>query len=354
MSEPRDTAKLEDRQGKEGHARRSKQISYAELLERSALPLLLVFTIVFFSFLGSTSETFPTIANLQIVVSNQSVLLLIALAGLAPLITNEYDLTVGAVAGLSSIATASVLSDMNGHLIVACLAGVGTGVLVGAINAFFVSFVGINSLIVTLAMSTVIVGLVGGYTGGEGIVTGIPSSLIQLGSGSIGIFPIPLIFIVIASFLLWYVLAMTPFGRNLAAIGSNRAAASLVGLRVNQLVAATFLLSGAIAGLAGVLLVARSGGASPQVGNGFTLAAFAALFLGATSIKPGRFNVLGTVVAVFFIAALTSGLTLAGAQGWVNDVVNGGALMVGVSVSTLVARRRGADVQIKNKGISET
>ena len=103
----------------------------------------------------------------------------------------------------------------------------------------------------------------------------------------------------------------------------------------------SFVISGALAGVAGVLLVARNGSASPQVGNVITtLSALAAAYLGATSIKPGRFNVLGTLIAVFFVAFTVNGLLLAGVESWITDAFNGAALFVAVLISTIIGRKR--------------
>jgi ribose transport system permease protein len=313
-----------------------------ERLERFGLLGLLVAVVLFFSFLPSTSDVFATQANFQVVVGNQSVLALAALATLVPLITNQYDLSIGAVVGLSSIVVGTALSDWGLGVVLACLLGVLAGTIIGAINALLVALLRVNSLIATLGMSTVILGLVQGYTSGESIVSGIPSSMTRFGAGNVGAIPNMLFVIAGAAAALWYVLVLTPFGRGLAAVGSNAESARLVGLSVQRLVASSFIIAGATAGAAGALQVARSGAANPTLGAGFTLPALAAVFLGATTIKPGRFNVLGTLIAIFFIAAVTSGLTLAGVANWVNNVVNGTALIVGVAMSTLIAHRRGA------------
>ncbi len=133
----------------------------------------------------------------------------------------------------------------------------------------------------------------------------------------------------------------TPYGRYLYSIGSNREAARLVGLRVERLVLLAFVLSGTLAGVAGVLLVARNGSGSPQAATILnTLQALAAAYLGATAIKPGRFNVVGTMIAIFFLAFTVNGLSLAGVADWINDAFNGGALFLAVLVSTIIGRRR--------------
>jgi ribose transport system permease protein len=138
----------------------------------------------------------------------------------------------------------------------------------------------------------------------------------------------------------YYVVAHTPVGRYLYAVGSNRAGARLVGLRTRLLLGFAFAAAGALAGMAGVLQVARAGSADPGVGAGFTLPALAAAFLSAASIKPGRYNVGGTIVAIFFLAVLNSGLNLAGAAPYVANYVNGVALIVGVGLAAYLGRLR--------------
>jgi ribose transport system permease protein len=112
-----------------------------------------------------------------------------------------------------------------------------------------------------------------------------------------------------------------------------------VGIDVDRVVVISFVLSGTFAAVAGVLQLAHDGSANPQIGTSFLLPALAAAFLGATTIRPGRFNVLGTLVAVFFIAAFVQGLNYAGVQSWVQNVVNGAALVLAVALTALIGRR---------------
>jgi ribose transport system permease protein len=141
----------------------------------------------------------------------------------------------------------------------------------------------------------------------------------------------------------WYLLGHTPFGRYLHALGSNTRAAQLVGINVSRLVLISFLTSGALAGVTGVVIVAVNNGAVISAGPQLLFPMLTAVFLGATTVSPGRYNVIGTVIGVLFVAASVSGLVLAGAADWVNDVFNGAALIVAVAISTFLARqRRGA------------
>jgi ribose transport system permease protein len=148
--------------------------------------------------------------------------------------------------------------------------------------------------------------------------------------------------VALAALLLWYLLAQTPFGRSLYAIGSNPRSAKLVGVRVVGSVWTTFVLAGAIAGIVGVMQLARTGSATADTGTNLLFPALAAAFLGATAVVPGFFNVVGTIIGVLFVAVSVSGLTLSGASAWVSPVFNGAALLIAVGLSHYLGRHRGA------------
>jgi ribose transport system permease protein len=269
----------------------------------------------------------------------ESVLVIVAMAALIPLIFGEYDFSVGAVCGLAAILVASVVS--GGHpLGLAILVALGCGLGIGLLNGLLVTIVKVDSVVVTLGMTTIVGGLVTWKTSGTAIVNGIPDSLTSV--SNTWLFGIPGAFFIALAItaLTYYLLAHMPFGRYLHAMGANRAAARLVGLRTTRLALFGFLLAGALAGLAGVLQVGVSGAGNPQVGPNFTLPAIAAAFLSVAAIKPGHFNVWGTLTAIVFLAILNSGLNLAGANPYVNDFANGGALIVGVSLAAILGRRR--------------
>ena len=322
----------------DANARRDRIL---EFVERYALVMLFALTFLFFSVWSKTSGTFPTAANIRNVLGDQAVVGILSLAIIIPLVCGEFDFSVGSIAALSQVLCAGWMSRMGAPLPLAILGAVGVGALIGLSNGNTVSRIGVNSLIVTLGVSSVLVGLVEWYTKGQTIVLHISKDLTNLGSGNwLGI-PRTLYFLAVVAVVVYYVLEHTPYGRYLHSIGSNRDAARLVGLRVEWLVLLSFVFSGLLAGLAGVMLVARNGNADPlAAGVPATLQALAAAFLGATAIKPGRFNVVGTMVAIFFLAFTVSGLSLAGVANWINDVFNGAALFVAVVISTVVGRKR--------------
>ncbi len=312
-----------------------------ELVERYALVVLFALTLLFFSVWSKTSHTFLTKANFREVLGNQAVVGILALAIMIPLVCGEFDFSVGPVSGLAQVLCAGFMARLGFPLIPAILAAVAIGAVIGLSNGNTVARIGVNSLIVTLGVSTAMLGVIEWYTHGLSIINGISKSLTDIGSGNWFGVPRTLYFLVAVAALVYYLIEHTPFGRYLQSIGSNPDAARLVGLRVDRLVMIAFVLSGALAGFAGVLLVARNGGASPQVGTiADSLQALAAAFLGATAIKPGRFNVIGTLVAIFFLAFTVTGLSLAGVANWINDLFNGAALFVAVLISTIIGRRR--------------
>jgi ribose transport system permease protein len=311
-----------------------------EFLERFALPLLLLLVLVVFSTMGTTSETFTSPENIRNVLGDQAVLGILAVASILPLVVGHFDLSVGAQASITQIAVAAAMSKHGWPVVPAVLLGIALGAAIGLVNGVLVAKVRVNALITTLGVSTVIAGVISWYTEGITIVEGISPDLIELGQGNwLGV-PRTTFFLVGAALVVAFILGHTVYGRRLHLVGSNPSAARLVGLRLDRLVMSTFVLAGALAGLAGALLVARNGNANPASGSDYTLLAVAAAFLGATSIRPGRFNVAGTLVAIFFLAFSVNGLNLAGVDPWINDVFNGTALVVAVGLSAVFARQR--------------
>jgi ribose transport system permease protein len=309
-------------------------------LERYALLVLLIMTIAFFSFWDPTAAIFPTADDFRNIVRSQTVLAVLALGVIVPLVCGQFDLSIGNVAGLASVGTAAAYANWHVPLVAGIVIGVLIGTAVGAINGLVITRLGVSSFIATLGSAAVITGVVNWYTHGLSIIRGIPTELTDFGGGNWFGVPSPFYVVVAVALIIYYLLEHTPYGRNLQAVGSNLEAARLVGLAIPRIVFLSLVVSGAAAGLGGVLLVANSGAGNPSVGSVFTLTGLTAAFLGATSVKPGRFNVLGTLLAIFFLASAITGLTFAGVQDYVNDLFTGFALILAVGISVLLARRR--------------
>lgn len=312
------------------------------VLERYSLLALLFITIGVFSFLEP--DLFPTGANFRATMASQAVLAVAALAAMIPLLAGQFDLSIGANLGLTAVVFAAAVGRFDVPLSVAIVLAIAVGALVGLINGVLVTRFSINSLIVTLGVVSLIRGSLERYAAGQVLLEGIPQSIKNLGS----VLPenlwlgVPRIVYVMAAVAVgvWYMVDHTPFGRYLSAVGSNSASAMLVGIRVNVVVVGSFVVGGALAGVAGLLQVGYSGQANPAVGPNFTLPALAAAFLGASAIRPGRYNVGGTLIAIYFLATAISGLNFVGLGRGVEPLFNGAALIVGVGLSSWLGRRR--------------
>jgi ribose transport system permease protein len=314
--------------------------SVVGVLERYALIVLLGLLVLFFAVLPSTSDTFFTLANLRNVAANEAVIAVAALAALVPLVAGQFDVSVGAVLGMVSVAVAALTARAHWPVPIAVVAGIGLGALVGVVNGYIVAYLRAGSFIITLGVATLVTGLVSLYSKDQ-VILGIPQGMVDFGTLNwLGI-PRVVWLLSVVALVVAYLLRETVFGRHLLSIGSNPRSAALVGIRVPLVVMLSFVVAGALAGIAGTLELARTGSGNPQIGPGYTLSALAAAFLGSTTITPGRFNVPGTIVGVFFVGVSVNGLTLAGAADWVDPVFNGAAVVVAVALSTVLARRRG-------------
>jgi ribose transport system permease protein len=254
-----------------------------------------------------------------------------------PLIVGEFDLSiVGAMSfSLTIVGWLNVLHHwaIVPTVIVALLAGL----LVGIINAFFVIGIGVDSIVVTLGAGTLWTGVAYGIY--STTIPNVSQTLVKVATNRILGLPLAFWYAVILMFVLWYVLAFTPLGRYLYFVGANRSVSLLSGIPVTRIRASSLILSGFLAGLAGVILAGTLGSSSPSVSESYLLPAFAAVFLGTTTVNPGRFNPFGTFIAVYFLITGITGLELHGLTGWIEDVFYGGSLVIAVALSRLAARR---------------
>jgi ribose transport system permease protein len=311
---------------------------------RSGLPwwgrygvlITLVLLVVGFSL---TTPTFATLSNFQIIGGSNSIGALVALGALVPLMVGEFDLSVGAELELSSVLAAVLLGQHHWPLALGLIVAVMAAGAIGVINGVMVAYFGVGSFIATLASASVVSGISLYLTNGQILFADIPASLRDFSQGLAG--PIPNLVIVAAAItvVLWYLAERTPVGRQISATGLNREAAQLMGVPSRRLIIASFAAAGVLAGIAGCLLLGRVGSGSSGIGSSYLLPALAAGFLGATTVKVGRFNVVGTIIAVVLVAVGLSGLELNGVPNWVEPVFDGGVLALAVSASRLAEVR---------------
>lgn len=303
---------------------------------RIALPVILLIFIVVFSALRP--DTFFTSANLTTTLALQAVLAILCLSLLLPLIVGELDLSVAANLGLSVVLVTGLTSQDGWPLPIAIGVALGVSALIGLVNGVLIARVGVNAFVVTIAMSALVTGVIGGYTQGNVFYENIPQGLVDLGRGDLLGIPKPVVYAAVIAIALWYVLSSTPLGRYLYAIGGSKDAAALSGVPVKRLTVLAFVGAGLLAGVAGVVQAGILGSGNPTVGPPFLLPAYAAVFLGATAIQPGVFNVWGTVIAVLTVQVGTTGLVQLGAPFWIQPIFEGAALLIAVIVSRWLKR----------------
>lgn len=307
------------------------------LIERFALVGLLI---LLFLLCVASIDGFGSVSVLQAMVNSQAIVLLLALTATLVLRAGDFDLSIAAV----MVASASVVAVMSEHgyspgvvIPAALLLGVG----VGAVNALLVVKVGVDSFITTLGMFTAFTGVAYAITDSR-VVVGVPDFYIEMARAKLLGLPMTTWYAWILVVVLWYVYQRTPLGRYLLFIGGNPDSARLAGINVERVRAGTFIVSGLLAAIIGILLAGNLGAIDPSIGNQYLLAPFAAVFLGATTITVGRFNSLGTVIALYLLVVGITGLQMLGAESWVNNVFNGAALVIAVTLAKLAGRLKGS------------
>jgi ribose transport system permease protein len=276
--------------------------------------------------------------DLRTIVSSQAILLLLSLGLTLPLTTGEFDLSIGSVLEVSAVLVTYLTSAERWPVAAALIASLGVGAIVGIANGFFVVRLGIGAFIVTLATGTILTGISLAISGGQ-LVTGVAPALVQLGSASVNGFSVPVFIALGFAFILWYIYDHTPLGRQMYFVGAGPDTARLTGLRVDRIRWSAFVASGIVSSVSGILAAGAFGGAVPGFGSGYLLPAYAAAFLGATTIKRGKFNAWGTVIALYFLVTGVTGLELLGASNWVEQVFDGTALLVAVGFGRLTSTR---------------
>jgi ribose transport system permease protein len=313
------------------------RLSLGPAFEKYALVFALLAVVVVFSLLRP--ETYPTANNLQNILGSQAVLLILALGLIVPLTAGEFDLSAVSTMSLSAMTIAVLNVQHDWSLLPSIGVAVLAALFVGVVNAVLVVRLQIDSFIATLGSGTVVLGVVQ-WISDSTSVTGIDSALVDATVGT-RVFGVSLQFYYALALVLVTALVFqyTPIGRRLLFVGRGPQVARLSGLHVDRIRGGAMVTSALVAALAGVVYAGMLSGADPSSGQSFILPAFAAAFLGATAIVPGRFNAFGTLVAVYFLVAGVVGLQMLGVASFVQQLFYGGALVIAVALSGAVRRR---------------
>jgi ribose transport system permease protein len=321
-----------------GARRRGVLRDAPNLLSRYAL--IAVLLLLWLTFSLWNPSVFATVENFQSVLLVESTTAMIALAVLVPLAAGHFDLSAGFQFGLAQSLSAVLVTQDNWNPFVVIVVVLATGIVIGSVNGQLITRLQLPSFTTTLATGLIVLGLTEWLTANQVITGSAPKWLLNLGRGSMIGIPLPFWYLAVAAIVLFILLELTVWGRRVYAVGANPTAARLSGVDSDRYVRHAFVVSGLLCALAGLMSFTSLGGSSPVLGLGSLLPAFAAAFLGATCIRPGRYNVAGTVIAVYTIGVGIIGLQQKGAQSYVQDLFNGAALLLAIIISILAQRRR--------------
>src|SRR5882757_7903080 len=280
------------------------------------------------------------VATFQSIFGSQEPLVFLALAMLCTFVVGEFDLSVASVMGLTATIVPVLVTQHGLNVALASAVAVAIGVGCGLVNAFVVVVVGVDGFIVTLGSSTLLLGAAL-WVSKSTTVSGLSVSFGKISLTNFLGLPLTFYYGIAIALVFAYVAWFTPLGRHMTFVGASREVARLAGVRVDRIRFLAYVASALIASLGGVLLTAGLGGFDASSSPGYLLPALSAVFLGTAVVQPGRFNPLGSMVGVYFLASGILGLQLLGIGGWIEDVFYGAALVVAVAVSSLVRRRRG-------------
>lgn len=305
-----------------------------QVVKKYAIFVAFIALLVLFSI---ASPNFLTVTNFMSVARQASMSGVASVGILFVLLLGGIDMSIGSSVSLVCILCAMFMVDYSVHPLLASLSSLGIATLVGLINGFFVSSLGIPAFISSLAFMRILSGIAYLISGGMPIY-GFSETFRLLGQGYVGFIPIPVIIMIICFLIGSFILNRTVFGRYIYAVGGNEEAAKLSGIRTGAVKYAVYALSGTFAGLAGLIMLARLGSGQASAGDGFEFEVITAAVLGGTSISGGYGKISGVIVGVLFMAFLNNGLVLMNVNTYVQKVIIGVVLVVAVSFDFLARR----------------
>jgi ribose transport system permease protein len=300
--------------------------------------VLLAF-IILCVFLSVATDNFLTTENILVVLRQAVWVGIIAIGMTYVISTSGIDLSVGSIVGFCGLVTAVLIKGgMNIYL--ALLIAVAVGTMFGFINGLIIAKVKVNPFIATMAMMSILRGLIYVYTQGIPIY-GLSFPEFQfLAQGYVGGIPFPIVLLVVLLAIFWYILKFTKFGRYVLSVGSNEEAAKLVGINIERVKIGVYVITGLLSAVSGILLTSRSEAAVVDAGNGYELDVIAAVIIGGTSLSGGKSNLLGAILGSILMVTIRNGLNLLKISSLWHQVVIGAVILVAVVADIISNRTR--------------
>jgi len=323
-------------------APRRPRTDFAAWFARYGTLLSLAVLLVAFSI--ARADVFPTVDNVLNIMNQIAILGTMAYGLTVCLVMGLFDLSIAAMATLGGYVATFLLVNSPDSISTPAgvLVSLLTAAIIGVINGLIVSYLGISAFIATLATGSIITGAMLGISNSKTIITGIPDDFMVIGQGSLLGIPNPVLIMLAVGLGLWVLLEHTQLGRHLYAIGGNAEASRLSGIAVKRYAPIALAVCATCAGLGGLIAASVLGAGRPQgVGDTYLLNAFAAVFIGASSLRPGRFHIIGTFIGVLLIGVIDNGLSIMGVPTYWQYIVQGILLVLALfSAGVLSIRRR--------------
>ncbi len=306
-----------------------------QLAVRNAMVLILLVVIAYFAY---RSARFATPENLLVILIAAAPFALIALGQTLVILTGGIDLSVGSIIAVSSMSAAWVAVRNPDQLWLAPVAAIAVGLICGAINGLLVSVANVPPFVATLAMLTAGSGLA--YAIGNGApINGLPSGYGAFANTEVFGITIPVLLMIVGFIVFWFVLQHTTYGLRVYAVGGNSSAASLAGVPTRRMLASVYIISGALAGVSGLMISSRVISGAPTLGQGYELDAIAAVVIGGASLFGGRGTVWGTLLGLLLIQTLNNGLQILVIPAYWQAVIKGALIAAAVGIDVWASRR---------------
>lgn len=284
------------------------------------------------------SPYFLSISNFLNILLATSTIGVLAIAATFVIGSGGLDLSLGSVMGLSGVAGAYVAVTLGAPSVLGLAACIGAGAIAGYVNGQLITRAFVPAFIVTLGMLGLARGLALVISDGR-VIYGLPSLMVYLGQGRPFGIPTPVIIFVITAVLMHCLLAYSRFGRHTLAIGDSENAARTAGIKVERHRRVLYTMSGALAGLAGLLFMARINSGDPTAGLNYELTAITAAIIGGTNLFGGRGSILGTMIGALIMGVLQNGLNLLAVQPYYQQMAIGAVLILAVFIDQYQIRR---------------
>lgn len=319
----------------EKRAARNRYLAWSDLtLYLGAIGIMIAFSLVCLYF----GRNFLTLRNIQNIVTQSSIIAVIAIGSSLVILTGGIDLSVGSIVGFVGIFAGALLKS-GAPLWAACVASLGAGAAAGLVNGYLVSVGKVPSFIVTLGAMQIARGLALLTTLGKPI-SRFPEELgLIMNAKVVGSVPTSVLYVFSLYFLMVFVMSFTRFGRHVYAFGGNPNAARLSGVRVKRVEMAVYVLSGVFAAIGGIMLLSRLSYADPNAGNGYEMNAIAAAVIGGISLSGGRGRIGNTLVGALILGSLTCGLQILNVPTYCQTIVTGAVIIAAVYIDKAGERK---------------